>query len=661
MAKPFSVQSPENIAKEYGGNKQKIAEAMQMGIIDPTAGVLAGMFIDRMRAAQMQEQAPQQTVAQQVFNPQPQMPPQGAPQGAPAMPPQGLGAIAPQGTMPATPEMAVPQEAPVGMAEGGIVGLDIPDTMYDEPTNGGFDDGYAGGGLVAFKGGGDVRPGAMGATIEELALDFVPNALVTSRQRSVAKNRSVGGKSGSFHLTGDARDFVPPKGMSLTQLGDTLKKKLGPGYDVIYNTKGHFDHVHVEPSSRRARSAPRAITPKEAAPELAEAATQTPAADQIATPPLAVAPSEGTSGLADQIAALQQMRAEDIAAAKKDRRQAQAMMLAQRGLEMMMPQGIPEGMFAKGGEVRGYAAAGVVGAPSNPAPADNSILTQYNLDPASLAAQQQGLTALMPQQNRYSDLMLQDIERRRSEDYLKSERKQAANNALMNFGLALMATKNPNFFGAVGEAGAPAVDALQSDINEIKKDARQALVEGAQIEGMKNEAARELAKMTLDRANVVAQLKAGNLDRESRERLEKAKMDLDWKITQYTQRQENYRLGARIAAEKDLASTKPQEVYDFGSRKITVGTDKRGKPIERELNTRVNKQTGAVEYYSDEAGAYLSPEYTSALAGRPNAITGLQKWAKQYKARIDVVDGKLIASDASGRRQLVDTNFLKSL
>jgi hypothetical protein len=41
-----------------------------------------------------------------------------------------------------------------GMAEGGLAELPIPDTMFDEPTNGGFDDGYAGGGMVAFAPGG---------------------------------------------------------------------------------------------------------------------------------------------------------------------------------------------------------------------------------------------------------------------------------------------------------------------------------------------------------------------------------------------------------------------------------------------------------------------------------------------------------------------------
>jgi hypothetical protein len=55
-SKPFSLQSPEHIAKEYGGNKQKIASAASMGLIDPTSAVMAGMFIDRMRSAQVQEQ-----------------------------------------------------------------------------------------------------------------------------------------------------------------------------------------------------------------------------------------------------------------------------------------------------------------------------------------------------------------------------------------------------------------------------------------------------------------------------------------------------------------------------------------------------------------------------------------------------------------------------
>lgn len=155
--KPYSLQSPEQIAKDYGGNKQKIAEAMQMGIIDPTAGTLAGMFIDRMRSAAQMEAAPQQTVAQQVFAPPaPQMP-----QGAP---PAGLGATPEAVAMAApAPEMGAPGMAMGGavnndmfsapyMGGGGVASLDVPDGMFDEPTNGG----YATGGLVAFAGGGGI-------------------------------------------------------------------------------------------------------------------------------------------------------------------------------------------------------------------------------------------------------------------------------------------------------------------------------------------------------------------------------------------------------------------------------------------------------------------------------------------------------------------------
>jgi hypothetical protein len=157
--KPFNLQSPEQIAKDYGGNKQKIAEAMQMGILDPTAGTMAGMFIDRMRSAAQQEAAPQQTVAQQTFAPPaPMAPPAGlgaTPQAA-AMPPMGappeMGAAPPQGM----PMMAEGGMVPPYASGGGLSDVPLPDGMFDEPSNGGFGDGYAGGGMVAFAAGAKV-------------------------------------------------------------------------------------------------------------------------------------------------------------------------------------------------------------------------------------------------------------------------------------------------------------------------------------------------------------------------------------------------------------------------------------------------------------------------------------------------------------------------
>lgn len=224
--KPFAMQSPEQIAKDYGGNKQKIAEAMQMGILDPTAGTLAGMFIDRMRSAAQTEAAPQQTVAEQVFAPP--APPMGAPAGLGAtpqaaamppmnvMPPQEMGA--PQMEMPAEemPMMAEGGMVPPYMAGGGLSDVPVPDGMFDEPSNGGFGDGYAGGGMVAFAPGGDVD---------------------AARLRRALLMQESGGDYGVVNAEGSgamgAYQFMPPTARALA-------KRLGLEYrpDLMSGAKG---------------------------------------------------------------------------------------------------------------------------------------------------------------------------------------------------------------------------------------------------------------------------------------------------------------------------------------------------------------------------------------------------------------------------------------
>lgn len=237
MAKPFSIQAPEDIAKEYAGNKQKIAQAAQMGIVDPTAAVLAGMFIDRMRSAQVMEAAQQPTVAQQVLG--------GG--GSPMPVPQGLGA---NPAMPPSPPMQAPTGAPpappMGMADGGLAGLPVPDTMFDEPTNGGFDDGYAGGGLVAFANGG-ATPTNWGAYIEEVVRGLDPNIQISGRARTPARNAEVGGVAGSYHLIDAARDIRTPEGMSKSEFIAQLKSVFGPDYDIL-PSKGAS--VHIEPGPK---------------------------------------------------------------------------------------------------------------------------------------------------------------------------------------------------------------------------------------------------------------------------------------------------------------------------------------------------------------------------------------------------------------------------
>lgn len=94
------------------------------------------------------------------------------------------------------------------------------------------------------RGGDPVRPD--GASIEARARQVVPGVVVTSRKRSPAKNRAVGGAPNSYHLTDQARDFTPPPGMTMAQLHAQLKQAL-PGFDVI----NEGDHVHVEPKGSR--------------------------------------------------------------------------------------------------------------------------------------------------------------------------------------------------------------------------------------------------------------------------------------------------------------------------------------------------------------------------------------------------------------------------
>lgn len=142
--KPYSLQSPEAIAKEYSGNKMKIAQAAQLGLLDPTAAVLAGMFIDRMRGAQQQEQAPQRTVAQQVLAPTPQAP-AGAGLGATPQAAQLAAAYPEEGAPPPIPGPTIPTQEPVMAADGGLMSLPVDDAMF-EPA-------YKEGGIVAFAAG----------------------------------------------------------------------------------------------------------------------------------------------------------------------------------------------------------------------------------------------------------------------------------------------------------------------------------------------------------------------------------------------------------------------------------------------------------------------------------------------------------------------------
>jgi hypothetical protein len=219
--KPYSLQDPKRIAEIYGGDLQRIAEAMQLGVVDPTAGTLAGMFIKEMRAGAQPGQGVQQSVAQQIFNPQPQAAPPAPPMGAPA----GLGATPqaaemaqqmPQMSAPPPQAEQMPQpEAPMGMADGGLAGLSVPDTMFDEPNNGG----YASGGLVAFAGG---SPGTLKPSIDPERLRAALRAQESGGDYGVT-NAENSGAMGAYQ-------FMPDTARALAErIGVTYRPELMAG------------------------------------------------------------------------------------------------------------------------------------------------------------------------------------------------------------------------------------------------------------------------------------------------------------------------------------------------------------------------------------------------------------------------------------------------
>lgn len=103
----------------------------------------------------------------------------------------------------------------------------------------------------------------------ELAVLEIPGTAVTGRARTPDRNAEVGGVENSYHLTGQARDFRIPQGMSAEQFAAQVQQKVGPGWEVIPepNAPGG-PHVHVEPAGRQAggarviaRGAPKSLTP----------------------------------------------------------------------------------------------------------------------------------------------------------------------------------------------------------------------------------------------------------------------------------------------------------------------------------------------------------------------------------------------------------------
>jgi hypothetical protein len=148
------IDQVRELATKY--SKPELQRMVQMGVVGPQEAVMAGMMIDRIAKSAMQP--PTTTVAQDVLGMAPtaeqgQIPPMQEQQ--PQMPQQ----------MPPSPQMA---------ADGGIMGiLPYSDGVAALPTN--LPE-YAGGGIIAFAGGGDI-PGYAdrGLTTSEPQPTYLPN------------------------------------------------------------------------------------------------------------------------------------------------------------------------------------------------------------------------------------------------------------------------------------------------------------------------------------------------------------------------------------------------------------------------------------------------------------------------------------------------------
>ena len=284
--KAYSLQSPDYLAKEYGGNKQKLAQAAQMGLIDPTAAVMAGMFVDRMRSAAMQEQAPpQQTVAQQVFAPpQPATPPPPPPMGGAAPPQQG--APTPQGGPPgmgAPPPP--PQGGPPGMAAGGLTTLPIPDQMFGEPS--GSAESFAGGGIVSFAEGGEADESEYGRgaryelTLDPLRETFANPELVEERRSDIARRKSIGaGEQAARKPTGPegvelvrAPDRTPGAGTPAAAYKSPLNRIIDWNDKRTAGREAAYDRYAAADAARRGEAPKKPATAAPARPGTTPAAT----------------------------------------------------------------------------------------------------------------------------------------------------------------------------------------------------------------------------------------------------------------------------------------------------------------------------------------------------------------------------------------------------
>ena len=457
--KPMSLTSPEAIAREYGGNKKKIAEAARMGLLDPTAAVMAGMFIDKMRAAAAAEQTSATTVAQDVLGAAPAPMPtamqsQASAQGIPA----AQLAAAPQGRP--MPPMA--QSMPQPMPQQGAQGL--------EALPAGDVGNFAGGGIVAFADGG-----------------------MTDAEAQALGYSSAAEYEAFTRLYGGGRKMGETAPVPVEEI-ETIRQSLPLGQR---DTRQYYANPYQEEVFRRYRENPNAgdITPeadnrgvveqfaREAPEPSVRKSTIAPRGlmqnDVDLTTPFSRLPRPGetTRAMADTMATRQAVQ-------------------DTMGLPAVL-RGRPDlstGFEAKRGSELPAARLPAISAPAAEAPPK---VDKYGLpipDPeANLARAERQARKLVdvPKEETQAEAIAatkrlyqemgvdpdiykkhrEILEKERGE--LKSDKEEARNMRLIEAGLGIMAGKSPHAFVNIGEGASPALKGLAQDIKDIKKADRE--------------------------------------------------------------------------------------------------------------------------------------------------------------------------------------------
>jgi hypothetical protein len=541
--RPFALQAPEHIALKYGGDKQKIAHAIQMGMIDQTSGVMAGMFIDKMRAAAMAERKPQQTVAQQVLAPpQAQAPP--PPQGGPGGPPQGgpgggLGALppgggpppggpapagmVPQGGVPPGPPQGGPPAMggppPQGMAGGGLLSADIPESMFN----------YSGGGIVAFAGYDDPQvpePYSETARARARRLAFARGEQATPlpdvpqiAPPQAAPDYSGASTSTPFYQSpvGKALGASDPALLQQAIQNKQIDTDVGlhdfgrKALNLLNTPFGGTKTAAVTPEAQRAAAKERLGFNASAAKPASVTADKTKIA--AATPPAAVKPTAGIGALPGSPEFAAKAKALDDASAARVKARAAAATPTIKAL----------GGGSSSRSSSDYSKTHPkIGANPDAHPAVQAL---QDVTPKTAAGKTLVEIATAPYDKEQADYdkmsgidtkSIDDAmaEVKKTPEKIAAQKKQDMWQTLAEIGFSMMGTKRADFLGAVGEAGTAAMPAMAERTKERRQDEKDARKEMIDLVGKKNALAAARMEGVLAMRNTIVSASKDDRDTE---------------------------------------------------------------------------------------------------------------------------------------------------